>query len=444
MQRDVAFQFNGCCWGQLKKRSFSSDRPYLTAYIANPNRENRELAQLVNHSHEIRFRVVGPLKFEEQSLRRLSQFVFVSILSIITTIAAANDKIAVGPWRGEGYLDVHANVCSARTVLKNQDELWFALACKRTVDFGMGRPLVCANQQYSVSVALKRSGWGLSAPDSRLVTISVDNFHFGKKNAVATAADSLSINLGPERAIRGPLERGAFLTIDIGKEELKYPLSDMQPLLSALTDCLGTLSDPKYFAPPPGPTEEETLAPPPSVNAADTIGSPDLQSCATQDFVIFHGSLSHEPTGNEREELREYTDSVAPCISVWKTRCGPYPLFPSGSTYAMCEINTDYALAHVNNRRELENRHQNYLEYNSRAHEIDRIFTETTNSFFASVQKPLDDYKEQQRQEQDARDRQAAARREQDLIDALRRLGTPRTVTTQCTSGIGSVQCVSN
>ncbi len=366
------------------------------------------------------------------------------MLSIITTIAAANDKIAVGPWHGEGYLDAHANVCSAHTVLENQDELWFALACKRTVDFGTGRPLVCANQQYSVSVALKRSGWGLSASATHLVTISVDNFHFGKRNAVATAADSLSINLGSERTLRGPLEGGTLLTIDTGKEQLKYPLSDMQPLLSALTDCLGTLSDPKYFAPPPGPTEEETLAPLSSSNAAATIGSPELQSCrTTDDFVIAHGSLSHEPTGAEREELREYTDSVAPCISVWKTRCGPYPLFPFGSTYAMCEINTDYALAHVNNRRELENRHQNYLEYNSRAHEIDRIFTETTNSFFASVQKPIDDYKEQQRQEQDARDRRAAAQREQDLIDALRRLGTPRTVTTQCTSGIGSVQCIS-
>jgi hypothetical protein len=376
-----------------------------------------------------------------------SQFVLAAMLSIITTVAAASEEIAVGPWHGEGYLDVHANVCYAHMAPGPQQDLSFALSCKRTGTLGSGGPLTCASQ-YDASVTLRRSGWGLTASAHPPATVSINDFQVGKKNAVVSAADRLQINLGPEAAIRAAFERGTILIVDTGTEVLKYPLTNMPGLWAALDNCLGTVSDPKSYRPPPDPSPEEAAADLPasgSTQSTHADGSPDLQSCrATDDFVIAHGSLSHEPIGTEREELREYTDSVAPCISVWKRRCGPYPLFPSGSTYEMCEIMTDYAQAHVNNRRELENRHQNYLEYNSRAHEIDRIFTETNRSFFASVRKPIEDYEEHQRQEQDARDRQAAARREQDLIDVLRRLGTPRTVTTQCVSGIGSVQCISN
>jgi hypothetical protein len=38
----------------------------------------------------------------------------------------------------------------------------------------------------------------------------------------------------------------------------------------------------------------------------------------------------------------------------------------------------DYALAHLNNRRDFESRNETYLEYNSRADQIDRTFKETT------------------------------------------------------------------
>jgi hypothetical protein len=423
--------------------STAPETPNCRVVTAHPNRENRDLAQLVIHSHEIRFRAAGPVKFEERSLRLVSHFVFAAILSIITTVAAASDEIAVGPWHGEGYLDLHANVCFARMALGSQQDLSFALSCKRTGNLG-GDPITCAGQ-YRASVILRRSGWGLVTSAPPAATVSINDFHIGKTHAIVSAADRLQIELGPEAAIRGALKRGTILTVDTGTEVLRYPLNNMPELWTALNKCLGTVSDPKSYHPPPGPTAEETLAPLSSGNAADTIGSPDIQSCrATQDFLIFHGSLSEEPTGDEREELREYTDSVAPCISVWKSRCMPVELFPSGSTNAWCEIQTDYALAHVNNRRELESRHQNYLEYNRRANEIDRVFLDANRTFSASVQKPIDDYKEQQRQEQDTRDRQAEARREQDLIDALRQLGTPRTVTTQCTNWSGSVQCISH
>jgi hypothetical protein len=75
------------------------------------------------------------------------------------------------------------------------------------------------------------------------------------------------------------------------------------------------------------------------------------------------------------------------------------------------------------------------------ADEIDRVFKETTDSFFASMQKPIDDYNASQRQEREAQERQAAARREEELIGVLRQLGTPRPITTQCTGGDGTVQC---
>lgn len=377
----------------------------------------------------------------------VSQFVLAAMLLIITTVAVASDEIAVGPWHGEGYADLHANVCYAHMAIGSQQDLSFALSCKRTGELGSGGTVTCASQ-YNASVTLRRSGWGLEPSARPAATVSVDGFHVGKTHAVARAADRLQIDLGSEAEIRGALARGTTLTVDTGTEVLKYPLTNMSGLWAALNSCLDTVSDPKSYRPPPGPSPQERAADPPALGAAQSAhvdGSPDLLSCrATDDFVIAHGSLSHEPTGTEREELREYTDSIAPCISVWKRRCGPYPLFPSGSTYEMCEILTSYALAHLNNRRELENSHQSYLEYNTRAHEIDRIFTEANRSFFASVRKPIDDYEDHQRQEQEARDRQAAARREQDLIDALRRLGTSRTVTTECTGGIGSVQCISH
>jgi hypothetical protein len=193
-------------------------------------------------------------------------------------------------------------------------------------------------------------------------------------------------------------------------------------------------------------SESSPLPPLPPFPAPDAIAPGSLKGCnLAHDFVIYHGSWDREPTAKERAELREYTQATAPCIIfVWKARCAPLPLFPTGSTNAFCEIQADYARAHLNNRRDLENRSENYREYNSRAEEIDRIFKETTASFFASAQKPIDNYNERQRQELDAQDRQAAARREEELIGILRQLGTPKPpkpVTTQCMGGNGTIQC---
>jgi hypothetical protein len=293
---------------------------------------------------------------------------------------------------------------------------------------------------HNVNIGLKRVGWGLSPKASYTVSVSVDNVQVVRTDAVASTADLLVIRLGQEAAVRMTFERGSVVSFDAGAGVFKYPLTDVQPLLAKLDSCVDTMG----FTAPPPPTAAEARAPSPATEVAGDAESTLAQRCdANHDFVIYHGSWDHEPTAKERMRMREYTQEAARCISVWKARCAPLPLFPMGSTNAFCEIQADYARAHLNNRRDFESRNETYRGYNSRADEIDRIFKETTDSFFASVQKPIDDDNERQRQEQGAQDRQAAARREEELIGILRQLGTPKPVTTQCMGGNGTVQCTS-
>jgi hypothetical protein len=360
---------------------------------------------------------------------------------------ALSDPFVVGPWHGQASFKPQSGSFSGCVAHANMEQapqqalLYFSL-----------------NSDQSIRIGLKRPGWGLAKETAPTVIVSVNDVQVAKKNATVPLTDLLVIKFAPEMAVRSALERGTVLSIDTGTEVFRYPLTDMQPLLVALDTCVDT----RGGRAPPSPTADEARAPSPATdvagNAAGALlwgqpppgdkpgdGSTLAQRCdadsANHDFVIYHRSWDHEPTAKERAEMREYTQEVTPCISLWKARCAPLMLFPMGSTNAFCEIRADNARAHLNNRRDFESRNETYGGYNSRADEIDRIYTETSDRFFASVQKPIDDDNERQRQQQAAQDRQAAARREEQLISVLRQLGTPRPVTTQCTGGNGTVQC---
>ncbi len=364
---------------------------------------------------------------------RLSQSLLTAVLSVAAG-TALSDTFAVGPWQGKlSWSQQGGALCIAHATMEEkprQTRLYFSLSLDHDVHMG-----------------LKRQGWGLSTAVPYTVTVSIGDVQVAKKSVVAPSADLLVINLPSEAAVRSVLERGTVLSIDTGTEIFKYPLTDMQPLLAALDSCVAARvqadTPPPRWAqaarPPPGSAYVTT----PDSQTTDTSGPTLEQRCdGYQDFVIYHGSWDQEPTEEERAGLRQYTQDVAPCVSVWKARCAPIPLFPLGSTTAFCDIQADYARAHLNNRREFEARRETYSQYNNRADEIDRIFKEATDSFFATVQKPIDEYNERQRREQDAQDRRAAARREQELIDALRQL--PRPITTECVGGNGSVQCITH
>jgi len=371
-------------------------------------------------------------------VRHLLQFLLCAVLCAVAGTAWSDPRdavvIAVGPWHGEGYLDVGANICPAQMDLEPQQKVWLDLTCKPTER--SGAPRSCASPEHKMYLILWRKGWNLSTAAPPAVTVRVDDLELGTRTSVVRAAERLQINLGPEAVMRTALAGGRILSIDTGTEVLKYPLTDIQPLLAALDNCLVGLGTPAPPPRPPQPIEGE---------APGVMGQTGPQRCDSEhDFVIYHGSWSHEPTAKQRSGMREYTQGIAPCVSVWRARCAPVPLFPYGSTDAWCEIQADYALAHLNNRREFEARGETYREFNSRADEIDRVFKEATDSFFASVQKPIDDDNARQRQDQEAKDRQAAARREQELIDTLRQLGTSRPVTTDCVGGNGSVQCTTH
>jgi hypothetical protein len=320
-----------------------------------------------------------------------SRFALIAVLAITAGTAQAQQSalgISVGPWKGGGGQGIGANDCDAHQVQRGE-ELRIDLRCKTSE--GSQR---CASQQHDVYLTLSRSGWGLSTEVASTVTVSIDNVRVGKKKAIATDAENLYISLGPEAAIRTALEHGAVLSIDTGKEVLKYSLTDMQPLLTALHRCLAALDDPevtKWLPPSPEPVSESPAANSPVASAAEQ-GLATAQYCeiaqqGAGDFVVYHGARYHELTAEEREGARAYTENVTPCVSLWKARCKPLPLFPSGSTNAVCEIQADYALAQLNNRRELEDRSETYREYNTRADELDRLYKEALDSFFASVQK---------------------------------------------------------
>jgi hypothetical protein len=356
-------------------------------------------------------------------VRRLSLFSLALVLSAATGVAlSASDYpfVVAGPWQGKVVFDRQTGAfsgCVAHATVQQdprQAVLYFSL-----------------NRDQNINISLKRPGWDLSIGSQYPVTVSINDVEVAKKNARAPEADLLVIKLAPENVVRSTLERGAVLSINIGTEVLRYPLTDMQPLLTRLDVCVKT----RGWAVPPDPLPDDAEVHPPTLE----------QRCeGASDFVIYHGSWDHEPSAKERVGMREYTQSIAPCVSLWKARCAPVPIFPFGSTNAFCEIQADYALAHLNNRREFEARSETYSRYNSRADEIDRIFKETTDSFFASVQKPIDEDIERQRRAQEAQDRQAAARREEELIGVLRQLGAPRPVTTECVGGNGSVQCITH
>ena len=138
----------------------------------------------------------------------------------------------------------------------------------------------------------------------------------------------------------------------------------MQPLLAKLDTCVD--ADLKTLRGPLPPDPSDTSVQPDTRQASATEPTIPQRCDSGSDFVVWLGSFDHEPTAEERAEMRKFTEEMTPCVSVWKARCAPLPLFPYGSTNALCEIRADFARAHLENNRELAGRRRTYREYNSR------------------------------------------------------------------------------
>ena len=355
-------------------------------------------------------------------VKRICQLVCAAGVLAVSN-AGLSETFSAGAWRG------YEQSCSAHRAYQNPES-----------DVSLG---VFADADHSTHVSIVRKSWSSYRP---AVSVRIDAHPVAQKSSEGITPDTLLIDLGPEASIRSFLEQAAALSIDTGAEVLRYNLSDMPLLLAKLDECVNDLRAlPEVEAPPPGSVAL-------GVNVPKSRTQTLAQRCERYtNFVIYHGSWDHEPTAKERTELRKYTQDVAPCVSLWKERCKPIDLFPTGSTYAFCEIQIDAALAHLANRRTLERREESHRQYNNRGEEIDRIFKQATDGLIASAQKPIDNYKEARRQEEESRDRQATALREEELIAVLRQLANQqaappapgRPVTTDCVGSEtgNSVQC---
>jgi hypothetical protein len=352
-------------------------------------------------------------------MTRISQLVFIAGLVAVSNIAWA-DSFSAGAWQGYG------TSCSAyRSYAQPRSEVSLGIYADDDHSVHIKASIVRKDGvAYRPAIAVKLDG----TPVAQV------------RSEEGVTPDTLLIDMGPEIRVRSLLEHASLLSIDTGAEVLSYSLSNMSLLVAKLDGCMKhTISK---IPSEPGPGAVAVYSP---ATPAPTLA----QRCdGYTDFVIYHGSWEHEPSPHDRAQLHEYTQYVTQCVALWKQRCKPLELFPTGNTYAFCEIRADAAEAHLNNRRTFERRAETFRQYNSRAAEIDHIFTQASDSFFASAQKPIDDYKEVRRQEQEAQDRQAAARREEELIAVLRQLANQNAaeaargpVMTNCVGSDGNVQC---
>jgi hypothetical protein len=326
--------------------------------------------------------------------------------------SAVSGSFSVGEWHS------YVNSCSAHRVYPNsQSQLSFGLYVNddnsQHVVFGVERKSWTAYKTVSIRI------------DGHMVSQKSEMLDLGKDSP-----RHLSIDLGPRAGISGVLQHAKSLAIDNGAEVLTYDISDVPLVFAKSDECMKT-SDDIPAVPPP--------------TAVPVLADDGLAYCGqTTDFVIYHGSWDREPTAKERAGMREYAQKASRCISLWRQRCTPLMLMPQGSTYAFCNLEADTARAHVDNHMSLALRGETYLQYNQRGVDIDNTFTQASNRVFEGVQRSIDDYA---RQEQNARERKAAAQREEELLSILRQIRdqSARGSITNCIgNGDGqSFQCIS-